>query len=263
MEWLLLITFILILIHYVQFPHKEGKDLSWMKGYCAHRGLHNKEMGVEENSPTAFQLAIDAGLNIEMDIRITKDQQLIVFHDGEGKRMLSIDENIENLTLTDILTANIGSSRDKVMTFQEFLTMVSGKVGLIIEIKATSNNDNVARLCAEILDNYQGKFAICSFRPEIIRWYKRNRPKFIRGQLIENMLGKHSHTPLIRLLQSFNGFALFTRPNYLSVEYRHSKYFQWFRIFGGVLCIWTIRDQKSMDKFKQKADAIIFENVKI
>jgi glycerophosphoryl diester phosphodiesterase len=57
-----------------------------MKGYCAHRGLHNKEMGVEENSPSAFQLAIDAGLNIEMDIRITKDQQLIVFHDGDGKK---------------------------------------------------------------------------------------------------------------------------------------------------------------------------------
>lgn len=263
MEWLLLIIFILILNHYVQFPHKEGKDLSWMKGYCAHRGLHNKEMGVEENSPSAFQLAIDAGLNIEMDIRITKDEQLIVFHDGDGKRMLKIEENIENLTLTDILTANIGSSQDKVMTFREFLEMVSGNVGLIIEIKATSKNDRVCQLCSETLDGYSGNFSICSFRPEIVRWFAKNRKHFIRGQLIENILTDKRYTWIVRILQTFNGFAFLVRPNFLSVEYRHARFFTWIRMFGGILSVWTIRDQKSMDKYRQKADAIIFENVKI
>jgi glycerophosphoryl diester phosphodiesterase len=263
MEWLLLIIFILILNHYVQFPHKEGKDLSWMKGYCAHRGLHNKEMGVEENSPTAFQLAIDAGLNIEMDIRITKDEQLIVFHDGDGRRMLSIDENIEHLTLEEIQSATIGNSTDRVLTLDEFLDMVSGNVGLIIEIKATSKNDRVCQLCAETLDGYSGNFSICSFRPEIVRWFAKNRKHFIRGQLIENILTDKRYSWTVRILQTFNGFAFFAKPNFLSVEYRHARFFTWIRMFGGILSIWTIRDQKSMDKYRQKADAIIFENVKI
>lgn len=262
MEWLIIIS-IIILIIYSSFPHHEGKDLSWMKGYCAHRGLHNKEQSIEENSPSAFQLAIDAGLNIEMDIRITKDEQLIVFHDADGRRMLSIDANIEQLTLEEVRSAAIGKSTDKVLTLSEFLDMVSGKVGLIIEIKATSRNERVCQLCAEILDDYSGNFSICSFRPEIVRWFAKNRKHFIRGQLIENILGDKRYSWIVRDLQTFNGFAFIAKPNFLSVEYHHARFFTWIRMFGGILSIWTIRDQKSMDKYKQKADAIIFENVKI
>jgi glycerophosphoryl diester phosphodiesterase len=265
MEWLIaiIIISIIMLILIISFPHREGKDLSWMKGYCAHRGLHNKEMGVEENSPSAFQLAIDAGLNIEMDIRMTKDGIPIVFHDADGRRMLNIDENIENLTLEEVRSAYIGNSLDKVMTFREFLEMVSGKVGLIIEIKATSQNERVSQLCAEILDGYSGDFSICSFRPEILRWFAKNRKHFIRGQLIENILDSHQHSLLVRVLQSFNGFAFVAKPNYLTVEYRHAEKFRWIRLFNGFLCVWTIRDRNWMDQNSEKYDAIIFENVKI
>ncbi len=262
MEWLIIITPIILII-YLSFPHREGKDLSWMKGYCAHRGLHNKEMGVEENSPSAFQLAIDAGLNIEMDIRITKDGHPIVFHDGDGLRMLNIDENIERLTLEEVQLATIGNSKDHVLTLVEFLDMVSGKVGLIIEIKATSQNERVSQLCAEILDGYTGDFSICSFRPEILHWFAKNRKHFIRGQLIENILDDKRHSWMVRILQSFNGFAFHAKPNYLTVEYRHARLFSWIRIFHGFLCVWTIRDKNWIDKNKQKVDAIIFENVKI
>jgi glycerophosphoryl diester phosphodiesterase len=265
MEWLtaIIIISIIILLLIISFPHREGKDLSWMKGYCAHRGLHNKELQIEENSPSAFQLAIDAGLNIEMDIRITKDEQLIVFHDGDGKRMLNIDEKIENLTLEEVRSSTIGNSLDKVLTFREFLDMVSGNVGLIIEIKSTSKNERVCQICAEILDGYSGDFSICSFRPEILRWFAKNRKHFIRGQLIENILGSHQHSLLVRVLQSFNGFAFVAKPNYLTVEYHHAKKFRWIRLFDGFLCVWTIRDRNWMDQNSEKYDAIIFENVKI
>jgi glycerophosphoryl diester phosphodiesterase len=266
MEWLIASTVIIsivMLILIVSFPHREGKDLSWMKGYCAHRGLHNKEQCIEENSPSAFQLAIDAGLNIEMDIRITKDEQLIVFHDADGRRMLSIDENIEQLTLKEVQSATIGNSKDHVLTLAEFLNMVSGKVGLIIEIKATSQNERVCQLCAEILDGYTGNFSICSFRPEILHWFAKNRKQFIRGQLIENILDDKRHSWMVRVLQSFNGFAFHAKPNYLTVEYRHSRLFFWIRIFHGFLCVWTIRDKTWMEKNQHRVDAIIFENVKI
>ncbi|MDP2814033.1 MAG: glycerophosphodiester phosphodiesterase family protein [Erysipelotrichaceae bacterium] len=262
MEWLIIIS-IIILIIYVSFPHREGKDLTWMKGYCAHRGLHNKELYIEENSPSAFQMAIDAGLNIEMDIRITKDGHPIVFHDSDGKRMLNIDRNIEQLTLEEVQSATIGNSKDRVLTFVEFLNLVSGKVGLIIEIKATSQNERVCQCCAEILDGYTGNFSICSFRPEILHWFLKNRKHFIRGQLIESILGDRRHSTLVRLLQSFNGFAFYAKPNYLTIEFHHAHVFFWIRIFKGFLCVWTIRDKNWMEKNKHRVDAIIFENVKI
>ncbi len=263
MEGLLIFLMVMAILLYIQFPHTEGKDCNWMKGYCAHRGLFDKAQGIEENSPSAFQRAVDAGLNIEMDVRITQDRELIVFHDANGHRMLGVDQAIESMTLEEIRRYPLINTNEHVMTLREFLTMVNGSVGLIIEIKATSDNQLTARLCAEVLDQYTGRYAICSFRPEIIRWYNIHRPQVIRGQLIENMLGSHTHTPIIRLLQSFNGFAMLTKPNYLSVEYRHAKFFRWIRAFGGILCVWTIRDQTWMDRKPHPADTVIFENVKI
>ena len=50
----------------------------------AHRGLHNSEQGVPENSLAAFQLAIDRSHAIELDVRITADDQIVVFHDGSS-----------------------------------------------------------------------------------------------------------------------------------------------------------------------------------
>jgi hypothetical protein len=139
--------------------------------------------------------------------------------------------------------------RDKVMTWSKnFLTMVSGKVGLIIEIKATSNNDNVCPPCAQkYWMAIREVCSICSFRPEIIRWFTNATARqFIRGQLIENMLRENdSHTPLDPCCYKVSTDSrLFTRPNYLSVEYRHCKVFStWFRMFRG--CIVHMDDPRS------------------
>ena len=66
----------------------------------AHRGIHdNKE--IPENSLKAFKLSIENNLTIELDIQLTKDNHLIVFHDANLKRMTGIDKQ-----LSDDLHAN-------------------------------------------------------------------------------------------------------------------------------------------------------------
>ena len=57
------------------------KDIfdSWItKTPIAHRGLHNKD--IPENSLSAFKNAIEHGYAIEIDLQITKDNKIIVFH---------------------------------------------------------------------------------------------------------------------------------------------------------------------------------------
>ena len=62
-----------------------------LKGYnYAHRGLYDNLWGIPENSMTAFQMAIEKHYGIELDIHLTKDHHLVVFHDDSLWRMCHI-----------------------------------------------------------------------------------------------------------------------------------------------------------------------------
>ena len=63
---------------------------SWViKNPIAHRGLHNFEL--PENSLPAFENSVAHGFAIELDIRLTDDQKIIVFHDEKLSRMTDRD----------------------------------------------------------------------------------------------------------------------------------------------------------------------------
>ena len=47
----------------------------------AHRGLHTKDKTVPENSLPAFRAAAEAGYGVELDIQLSGDGQVVVFHD--------------------------------------------------------------------------------------------------------------------------------------------------------------------------------------
>ena len=49
--------------------------------YIAHRGLFDNQNGIPENSIPAFQKAVDMGYGIELDVQLTTDNKLVVFHD--------------------------------------------------------------------------------------------------------------------------------------------------------------------------------------
>ena len=51
----------------------------------AHRGLHSRDRSVPENSLKAFDLAAEAGYGIELDVQLSKDGQVVVFHDQSSR----------------------------------------------------------------------------------------------------------------------------------------------------------------------------------
>ena len=51
----------------------------------AHRGLHGN--GIPENSLAAFRLAAEAGCGIELDVQLSRDGEVMVFHDYTLTRM--------------------------------------------------------------------------------------------------------------------------------------------------------------------------------
>ena len=54
----------------------------------AHRGLHTKDKTVPENSLPAFRAAAEAGYGVELDIQLSRDGQVVVFHGAAQRRAL-------------------------------------------------------------------------------------------------------------------------------------------------------------------------------
>ena len=61
----------------------------------AHRGLHDG-FEIPENSMSAFQKAVEKNYGIELDITISKDNEIVVFHDETLNRLCNINGNIED-----------------------------------------------------------------------------------------------------------------------------------------------------------------------
>ena len=66
----------------------------------AHRGLHDEFL--PENSKAAYENAIENGYPIEMDIQLTKDGELVCFHDDNMVRMTGVDALVCDKTLAEI-----------------------------------------------------------------------------------------------------------------------------------------------------------------
>lgn len=60
--------------------------------YYAHRGLHNNNSDAPENSAKAFLLAVEQNYGIELDVQLTKDEKVVIFHDVTLKFDLFIFE---------------------------------------------------------------------------------------------------------------------------------------------------------------------------
>ena len=158
------------------------KDIASYKGrYYAHRGLHKNTNIIPENSLPAFRLAIENQYGIELDVRLTKDNIPVVFHDTTLLRVCGVDKKVRDLTFDELSNIYLYDSKEQIPLLTEVLDLVNGQVPLIIELKTNENDTTVCSIVAPILDNYMGVYCVESFNPLILMWYKKNRPIVIRG----------------------------------------------------------------------------------
>ena len=231
---------------------------SWLVERCiAHRGLHNDEF--PENSLGAFQNAINNGYPIELDVHIISDGTLVVFHDDSLSRMTGKDGYLKNLTKFDLENYHLADTEYTIPTFEDVLTLIDGKVPLLIEVKNTNKVGALETKLLEMLRAYKGEYAIESFNPYVLEWFKNNAPDILRGQLAGFFKGEK--------LAFIKRFALkrmvlnkIAKPDFIAYEASRlpNRFVRKYKSLP--LIAWTVRSQKEYMKVVQYCDNVIFEN---
>lgn len=231
---------------------------SWLvEKYVAHRGLHDEES--PENSLSAFEKAIGKGYVIELDVQQIADGTVVVFHDTSLSRMTGQDGYLKNLITEDLSACYLEGTKETIPTFQQALDLINGRTPIIIEVKNTLKVGSLESATLEILKNYKGQFAIMSFNPYVLSWFKENAPEILRGQLSaffkKDKLSLVKKVVLKKML--LNKVA---QPNFIAYEAEHLPN-RYVRKFNNLpLLAWTVRSQEEYMRVVKYCDNIIFEN---
>lgn len=151
-----------------------------LKRYFAHRGVHGE---YPENSLPAFQEALNNNMAIELDVHLTKDNFLVVFHDDNLKRMTGENDFIKYKTLEEVKHLDLLDTQYKIPTLKEVLTLVAGKTPILLEVKTENNTKRICKTIIEELKEYKGDVFIQSFNPFVLRYFYKHAPTYLRGQL--------------------------------------------------------------------------------
>ena len=254
---------VLFLIYLFLIAPKNKKEMTKFKNlYYAHRGLHNEERA--ENSMSAFRAAVDGGFGIELDIRLSKDGKLVVFHDDTLDRVCGREGKVIDFTADELATFKLSGTDDGIPLFSDVLALVDGKVPLLVEIKENAGDSTVSHAACEMLKGYKGEFIIESFNPMSLKVVKEQYPEIPRGILSHRYFEyEKSRKPLFFLLQSLL-LNFLCRPAFIAYDHRHANAFglRFVRAFFKVPTIaWTVRSAEEEKVARKNGfDGIIFEN---
>ncbi len=243
--------------------HKKTKWQHLTGWDYAHRGLYDNEHGIPENSMAAFRRAVDKGYGIELDVHLTADNQLVVFHDDTLTRMCGMNKKISSFLYSDLMQLRLLGTEEGIPLFKDVLELIDGKVPLIIELKVDGSNQNLlCPLVWQLLSRYKGDYCIESFHPFVLQWFKRHEPQVVRGQLSCNFFKENPHCDVVLFLMSNLMTNFFTHPDFIAYKYLdldNPAVIYNRKLFHIMTVVWTIPGKPTYDRFKNKVDAMIFE----
>ncbi len=242
-------------------------DLKWLtQRPVAHRGLHDVQAGVIENTQSAVKAAISYGFAIEVDLQVSKDGEAMVFHDDTLHRLTTSKGKVIDRTVKQLKRVNFKDTKDRMWTLSDLLLLVRGVVPLVIEIK--SPHDDVGPLekrVAEVLSTYNGPACVMSFNPRSIITIKALAPSLTRGLVAGRFadipewahLSEKERSKRRNLLYIFEADADFIAYHVKALP----ALAPWVTrtLLRKPLLSWTVRSEQDRRTVKRWADQMIFE----
>ncbi len=236
----------------------------WLTGTAfAHRGLHDGNRLVAENSLPAFMAARDAGYGIELDVRLSRDGVVMVFHDERLDRMTAERGAVDQRTAAELGSVELIAGGGPIATLSQVLELLDGTAPLLIEVKQPDHDvESLAAATTGCLEGYKGAAAVMSFNPLVSEWLRRNAPEVPRGMVTTNLdergedIAGWAPTDLRQALAEDLGDPRFYAHD---IRYLPDDTCAHARAKGVPLLTWTVRTQAERERAAHHADAIIFE----
>ncbi|WP_337269780.1 glycerophosphodiester phosphodiesterase [Oryzifoliimicrobium ureilyticus] len=226
----------------------------WIKATpIAHRGYHDLNKEIWENTLSAFSRAVEAGFAIECDLQYASDGVPVVFHDDDLERLCNLKGDVRGKTSSELSLLSIGGTKDKVPTLKQLLQHVNGRVPLVIELKGREGDDEgFAETVLEILADYQGKVALMSFDHWLLADLKAANCPYPVGLTAygkePEALALHENAMALGL--DFISYFFADLPNpFISAQRQH----------GTPVITWTVRNEEARKITFEQADQMTFE----
>ena len=258
---IIIAVIILTLPVYLVFPGhaKKKKKEAFYGRNIAHRGLYEKDQSVPENSLAAFSRAVERGYGVELDVQLSADGQVVVFHDDDLRRVCGVERAVKELDLSELESLKLFGTDEKIPLFTDVLEVLDCKVPVIVELKTEARNKELCQKTLDILHGYKGEYCIESFNPFIVSWFRFHAADIMRGQLTqsprdfrEGGIGAPTRDILGSVL-----FNFLARPHFIAHRIgKKTPLVQLSELLGAVKVAWTAHDKTAERDF----DTVIFEH---
>lgn len=226
----------------------------------AHRGLHSQDKSVPENSLAAFRLAAEAGYGIELDIQLSRDGQVVVFHDDTLDRVCGVHGRVDAFTLEELRQMRLCGTGEKIPLLTEVFAEVAGRSPFIIELKTGPRNAELCEKGLALMRAYDGPYCVESFDPRIVGWFKKHAPDLLRGQLA-GPPRTYNNMPAVGglVLGDLLGNVL-ARPEFIAYDNKPKPVcVRLVERLGPAKVLWTARDEADRERVEKENDLVIFE----
>lgn len=219
----------------------------------AHRGLHDGNRIVWENTLSAAERAIAAGFAIECDLQYAADAVPVVFHDDDMQRLCNLRADIRSKSAAELGLVSIGGTGDKVPSLKALLALVKGRVPIVMELKGRKDDDEgFVSAVLETLEGYQGDVALMSFDTWLLKELKEEGCPYAVGLTAEGTKEADFavHRDAMGHGLDFISYNIMHLPNaFITAE----------RQRGIPVISWTVRTPQQAEHSRHNADQITFE----
>lgn len=234
----------------------------------AHRAYHDVTAGRPENSIEAIRAAIDLGYGIEVDLQMSGDGQVMVFHDYVLERLTDQTGAVAQRTAAELGSFTLIGGDAGIPTLTEVLAVVAGRVPLLLEIKDQdgvlgTNVGPMEQAIAACLVGYHGPVAVMSFNPHSVLKMAQYAPDVLRGLATGTFdANRWSQVPeatraRLRLIPDYEASgAIFISHSVLILD--HPRVTELKAAGTPILC-WVTTSQEAEDVAREIADNITFE----
>lgn len=227
----------------------------------AHRGLHGA--GVPENSLAAFERAVACGYGIELDVQLSRDGEVMVFHDYTLNRMTDREGKLSDFSSDELASMHLADTSETIPRLRDVLALVDGRVPLLIELKGESTDVSLCEPLCRLLSEYNGVFCIESFNPILLGEMAKLMPHVYRGILYTNLCREKKKYSLIDIALTCMLTNIIARPDFIAYDKKYRKSFAlWLctRLYHTSIYCWTVKSRTEWDIAKENKQFTIFEN---